>query len=735
MRNLLAPRNNRVSLAAVLSPQLITRASIRTATVRERFSPAAQISNIAPWALRISLLAISTLALAQTPPPTVPATPPATTPVVTAVPPAAQAAPTVTQATPAAAPAAAANPVPSAEIAFTGWIDFGYQYRSGVAGSFAAYRSLVDLGSGPKLIGTEFTLTDPKHRFFDQINVRAYDWGDDPYSTLHIDARKAKLYNLSVDYRDIAYFDALPSYADPLLGSGMTLNEQSFDERRRFASADLTLLPGNWISPYLAFDRDSGGGTGVSTFVTNADEFPVAAQFHDRTSDYRGGVHLEFRHFHITLEQGGTTFENDQTLYQGSGVNYGNSLVPIFGETLDLTDLLGAYGARGTSIYSKVMVTASVTSWLDFYGQFLFSQPKTTVGYQQYDGGNLYLQSEILFYSGEQYLVSSAALMPHTTGNLGGEIRPWHRIRITESWVTDRLHNAGSATQDDKLTQSQTVEQQTAALLESTLVTNYSQAEAMVFFEATSKLTLRGGYRYVWGDANDAVLPAEGLASVESVKLRQNVGIGGFTYRPIQKFSFSAEGESASSGGAYFRTSLYDYQKVRAQARYHTGPISLSADFNLLNNQDPQPGIHYDYLSHQESLSVMWSPAGAKMFDFQGSYTRSDLRSDINYLDPATEAPLLSNYRDNSHTATALFHINPPHKGPVAPVILAGGSLVISSGSRPTTYYQPMAKLSLPFGKHVTWFAEWRYYGYSESFYAYENFHAHIATIGLRLTR
>ena len=43
--------------------------------------------------------------------------------------------------------------------------------------------------------------------------VRAYDWGDDPYATLHMDARKAKLYDFAADYRDIAYFDFLPSYA------------------------------------------------------------------------------------------------------------------------------------------------------------------------------------------------------------------------------------------------------------------------------------------------------------------------------------------------------------------------------------------------------------------------------------------------------------------------------------------------------------------------------------------
>ena len=39
------------------------------------------------------------------------------------------------------------------------------------------------------------------------------------------------------------------------------------------------------------------------------------------------------------------------------------------------------------------------------------------------------------------------------------------------------------------------------ALLTSSLVNNYNQAEIDLFYDATSKLMLRGGYRYVWGDA------------------------------------------------------------------------------------------------------------------------------------------------------------------------------------------------------------------------------------------
>jgi hypothetical protein len=630
----------------------------------------------------------------------------------------------------------AESPVPSGESWILGSIDLGYRWRTDVSGSWDTYRSIVNLGSGPKLIGADFTLTDPKHRAFDQIHVRAYSWGDDPYSTFHLDARKSKLYDFNADYRDIAYFNFLPSYADPLLARGIVLSEQSFDTHRRFANFTLDLLPGNWFIPYLAYDRDSGSGTGATAFVSDGNEYPVPNRLRDLTSLYRGGARFELRRVHATLEQGGTTFKDDQSVYQNTGsTNYGNVLTPVFGQKLDLTSLLASYGIRGTSIYSKGLFTASAASWLDLYGQFLYSQPDSDVNYQQAATGNLYLQSQLLFYSSQQYLLSAAAKLPHTTASFGAEIRPLHRVRIIESWLTDRLHNAGSAASNQILSGAG-VSQQTTALLSSSIATNYNQQEIDILFDATSKLTLRGGYRYVWGDASDAILPLAGLVSSDQGKLRRNVGLGAVTFRPSHKISITGEAEGASTGGAYFRTSLYNYQKVRAQARYQaTTSLSLSADFTLLNNQNPLPGVNYDYLAHQESLSIFWSPAGGKKGDFEGSYSRSDLRSNIGYFAPQDLAPQTSRYRDNSHTATALFNFTLPNSSRIAPKLTAGGSFFLSSGNRPASYYQPVAKLWVPLGKHVNWFTEWRYYGYGEAFYLYEGFRTHLVTTGLRVTR
>ena len=151
-------------------------------------------------------------------------------------------------------------------------------------------------------------MIDTKKRLFDTLHVRASGWGGDPYGTLHVDIEKSKVYLYYADYRDLAYFSDLPSYADPLLTRGILLDEQSFDTRRHIGSYSLELLPGNWFIPYVAYDRDANAGTGVMAFTQNSNEYAVPTTVSDLTNLYRGGIHFELRRFHATVEEGGTTF-------------------------------------------------------------------------------------------------------------------------------------------------------------------------------------------------------------------------------------------------------------------------------------------------------------------------------------------------------------------------------------------------------------------------------------------
>jgi hypothetical protein len=638
--------------------------------------------------------------------------------------------------TDAAAKAPEPTPVPSDEAVLSGSVDVGYRWNTGVYGSVNTYRSIVDLGSGLKLLGTEFTILNPSKRFFDRIDVRAYNWGDDPYSTAHIDIFKAKLYRFSGDYRNIAYYSNLPAFADPLLSTtGVVLDEQALDTRKRIGSYRLELLPGRRIVPYLEYEHNSDQGTGVANFVANANEYPVVNLIRNSSENYRGGVQIELSRFHAKIEQGATTFRDDEQLHAGNGTNFGNFFAPVIGATLDLTSLSEAWNIRSHSVYTDASFSTSLRSWADLYGTFLYSEPQSTVNFSAADTGSQILFSQLIFYSGEQNLISAVAKLPHVSASAGAELRPFRRLRAVPSWLTDRMHSEGSAAGAQNLTTASGVVP-IATQFTSRLVNNTSQAGMNLFFDLTRTLTIRGGYRYVWGDASDITLPLGGLVGFEQGKIRRNVVIAGLAWHPVQNAWINLDLEDGMSGSSYFRTSLYNYQKARLRGRHQISPsLSVALSASLLKNNNPSPGINYDFFSHQESVSAIYAPSSGKTWDFEGGYTRSTLRSLISYYDPEFLILDQSFYRSNTHTVTALFDLNVPKKLRYKTKFSFGGSAFLSSGSNPGAFYQPTAKLAVTVSKNAAWISEWRYYGFNEAFYAFQGFRTQMVTTGVRISK
>ncbi|SPE41238.1 conserved hypothetical protein [Candidatus Sulfopaludibacter sp. SbA3] len=152
----------------------------------------------------------------------------------------------------------------------------------------------------------------------------------------------------------------------------------------------------------------------------------------------------------------------------------------------------------------------------------------------------------------------------------------------------------------------------------------------------------------------------------------------------------------------------------------------------MLDNQNPDPSIKYDFRSRDNALTVFWTPNGGKRVSLMGEYDRSTVDSNISYLGLFL-SPQTSAYRDNAHAATAALNLAIP--GFAAAKLTLGGSLFVSAGSRPTRYYEPLARLSIPVGKHLYWNSEWQYYGYGEELYMFEGFQTHVFQTGLRLIR
>ncbi len=166
----------------------------------------------------------------------------------------------------------------------------------------------------------------------------------------------------------------------------------------------------------------------------------------DSTDNFRGGIRFEYNRFHITVEQGGTTFKDDDMATDRIN-EQGDNPVPLLGQQLTfLTSLNQVYGISGASIYSKGSGGRCIlTSNMDLYGQFLYSEPKTTVNFSEVANGNFSEIGALLFYSSQLTIGTGAANQPHTTGTGGYELRLFrNHLRFLYSLMTDHYHDAAS---------------------------------------------------------------------------------------------------------------------------------------------------------------------------------------------------------------------------------------------------------------------------------------------------
>ncbi|MGE5645060.1 MAG: MtrB/PioB family outer membrane beta-barrel protein [Acidobacteriota bacterium] len=621
----------------------------------------------------------------------------------------------------------------------TGSFDVGYRFMTDVGGDFNTYRSVVNLGEGPKLFNADFTIQPADRRWADRVDIHASSWGGDPYNTLRVDARKQGLYNFLFDYRNIAYFNFLPSYANPgRINTALPFRDQyGFDITRRVADLELELFPGRRIIPYVAYSRNGGRGDGTSNFILDSNEYTVPTHYSDHTNEFRGGVRLEYNRWHATFEGGGSNFRDDQALFQGSVLpNTGNQTALFLGRQLQFDGGSANYGIRGGAAFARALFTANPASWVDVSAAFLFSQPHTDIQFTQAATGTLFSLANAAFFDSALLNATGKATEPNPSGNVNIELRPFNgRLRILESWMTNRLHTSGASFLVDQfLLTGSTPTAQDIANAE-LFVANYNQNEINLLFDVTKSLTARGGYRYVWGDTSAPatfLLEGQGIETERGV-LRRNVALAGLSYRWASVLRANVDVEVSPGDRSYFRTSLNDYKRVRTMARWQARTnLEVTARYNVLDNQNPDPLIRYDFRNQDATLSAQWSPTTWKGFGVLGEYSYENLRSNIIYIIPNQFTPDLSLYNENAHMGTLLADI--PTRGGRWPKLSFGGSFFRSSGTRPTRYWQPLARVGIPICPHAQFNAEWRWYGMSQPFYLFEGFRSHQFITSLRFT-
>ena len=635
----------------------------------------------------------------------------------------------------AAAPAA----TPDKESWIQGNIDVGARYVSHVDGSWNTYRSIVNLNDGLRIASADLKMT-PKNTFADSILLQLHDIGD-PYSSVRLDMQKNGIYRFTSSYSNVAYFNYLPSFADPTLATtnGFALNEEAYDTRVMNSDSELLFNPGGAIQPYLAYSRNSDNGHGISSLVLGTNNYPVVNNVNWRQDNYRIGARFNWRAFHATIEQGALSFKDDEAV-NSNGAGAGTQSSLYIGEQLQLANGWQTYYVRGSGAFTKGSLAYSPVRWLDLYGHIYYTDPSLSSSFGQFAQGTLATidpNLAFIFYSNDLDRLYGTASMPQRTYSLSAEARPTQRIRVRESFESNTNHDAGTSTLNSLFVVNvpgTALSQQTAEttiqpdLLK--LTDNRSTTELLV--DVTKNIMVRVGYRYEWGQA----IETSGLTSdtypYETGNLKQHVLLAGTRLRPWKWLTLNGDLESSHDGQSYYRTGLANYIKVRGDARAMLrSNLFFNAGVHYMNNTNPADGVDAKFRSVQHVASLQWLPT-SKTLTLIAEYTHAEIDANVNYLTIFPFQTSDSQYLDYSHTGSLFAELALPGTKAGKAKVTVGGSFVTTSGSMPSRFYQPQAKLLVPICKKVSFYSEWKYYGLNEPFYAYQGFHTNTVMTGLR---
>jgi hypothetical protein len=269
------------------------------------------------------------------------------------------------------------------------------------------------------------------------------------------------------------------------------------------------------------------------------------------------------------------------------------------------------------------------------------------------------------------------------------------------------------------------------------LVLNQNRNQIDVIFDPARFITVRGGHRYTWGDTTVRGAQLSGLAQSLG-DLRRHTGLAGIGLRARGIFRFNADIEAASTGRAYFRTSLRNYRLLNMLGSVSPGAGSawrFTGGYRWLTNTNPDPAVKWDLDEGAVSAGIEWFPNSGRVYSVFTEYTRSTTHSMINYIVPQFFMVGRLWFRESANAGTLAFRLAPGGRHKRQPGVHLGGTLYASTGSRPTRYYQPFARATIPLADQVQVNGEWRWYSMTQAVWPVENFASHQFIVSLTLLR
>lgn len=618
------------------------------------------------------------------------------------------------------------------EYNITNSFETGYRF-SEVTGNRGVYRSDVNYGNGPRLLGTSLTVNsrDGHGHYFDEIVLTTAGLGNDPYESARLRVEKNRLYDYNLLWR-------LNDYYNP--GLSVAFGDHFMDTRRLMQDQDLTLLPQSKLQFHFGYSNNSQTGpalTSLQEFDTRSGIFPLFSNVRRSFNEYRLGVGLDLWGAKLTVFHRWQYFKDDTPLSLDTTT-----------DPFDATVLKTFYRAepthgRSPSWLGNLMANRkwwSANAHFDYTGGIRgFIQSEAAAGLDRF-GGNI----------NRQILVSGDAHRPFSTGDLTFSLFPGDRFTLVNytSFYNQRIDGDSNFLQVDNLTNIATA--LTFQFLGIRTIANRTD----LHYKAAKWLSVYGGYHYstrriqtITGFAVPGS-PAEQTAAGQ--ENHENVGAFGFRLKPVKPLALNLDAEIGRNDLAYTPLSDKNYHALSGSAQYKLRRLLLTAGYRQKYNNNSVTLTTYSSRSRDYTANAAWTPRDWFALDAGYSKLHLDTVGGIAFFAAVPRISLVqgldSIYISNVHAANlgARFVISrkvdvyagysitrdtgdgrgsavPP--GTTAPLSL----LLLPVQTFPLSFQSPLARVSVRLTPKLRWNVGWQFYNYHEDFglfSLYQGYHA-----------
>lgn len=289
-----------------------------------------------------------------------------------------------------------------------------------LSGSEAVYRSQVNEREG--FVLRSFAFVSDQSGLYDRFRLDASDLGTTPAGAFRLSAEKDGAYRLRLGYRTADAFNALPSFANPLLNQGVLVGQHSLDQTRNMLDFELELVPGRRITPFLGYSRNEISGPRSTTYHVGQDEFQLLSDLDDTDQEFRAGLNFEFRRLSGQVTQGWRDFSGTESLILASGAGAGNNINPILGRPVSLETLTRLSRTEVRTPFTNAFVTGEVSSRVKVIGSFAQFEAQTDGSESESLSGSLVSFPLGRFFEGLSELTSSDATNRTWRGELRSEV-------------------------------------------------------------------------------------------------------------------------------------------------------------------------------------------------------------------------------------------------------------------------------------------------------------------------